>query len=130
MTAKQKIEYFENLKDYIGSAEKANLIVAPSVIGISDVTLNAQLVRLNDLYTKKAIAKEKNPRTVIIDQEINNTLNFLGENIKNRLANSRSELKSLDSRIKVPMFITSVKRHVKIRIKEQYIHRMKYNPRD
>ncbi len=98
-TVKQKIEYFENLKDYIGSAEKANLIVAPSVIGISDVTLNAQLVRLNDLYTKKAIAKEKNPRTVIIDQEINNTLNFLGENIKNRLANSRSELKSLDSRI-------------------------------
>ncbi len=98
-TVKQKVNYFENLKNYIGSAEKTNLIATPAVIGITDATLSSQLSALNDLYTQKAMAKEKNPRTIRIDQEIKNTLNFLGENIKYRLTNSKNELQSLESQI-------------------------------
>ncbi len=101
--ARQRIEYFENLKSYIGNSEKADLIVSPSVVGITDVSLNAQLVRLNELYSRKAswsaAAKENNPGILMIDEEINNTLKSLWENINNLLINSKNELEALNERI-------------------------------
>ena len=87
----------------MGSAEQANLIVAPSVMGITDVSLNAQLVRLTELYNRKSnwsfVAKENNPGILMLDQEIENTLRSLNENLRNLLTNGENELKALDTRI-------------------------------
>ncbi|WP_066627113.1 GumC family protein [Labilibacter marinus] len=99
----QRVDYYRSLQSYMGSAERADLIVAPSVMGITDVALNSQLVRLTELYNRKSnwsfVAKENNPGMLMIDQEINSTLQSLEENLKNLLINSEQELKSFDVRI-------------------------------
>ncbi|WP_430937011.1 GumC family protein [Saccharicrinis sp. 156] len=99
----QRVDYYRSLESYIGSAEKADLIVAPSVMGITDVSLNSQLVRLTELYNRKSnwsfVAKENNPGILMIDQEINSTLRSLKENLKNLFDNAENELKALETRI-------------------------------
>jgi len=101
--SERRLEYFRNLKAYMGDAEQMKLMVSPSVVGIVDVGLNAQVVKLAELYSRKSslsfIAKEKNPSLLMVNNEITNTLASLDENLKNLLSNAEVELKSLCNRM-------------------------------
>lgn len=99
---KFKLEYYQNLLDYMGDAEKMGKIAAPSLVGIVDAALNAQVVKLGELYAKRSslsqIAKDKNPSLVLLNEEIKSSLGILGENVKNLLSYTRTEYKALQSR--------------------------------
>ncbi|MRT91933.1 tyrosine-protein kinase [Ancylomarina sp. 16SWW S1-10-2] len=101
--AERRLEYFRNLKAYMGNSDQMKLMVSPSVIGIIDAGLNAQVVKLAELYSRKSslsfIAKEKNPSLLMVNNEITNTLASLDENLKNLLSNAEVELRSLSSRM-------------------------------
>ncbi len=101
--AERRLEYFRNLKAYMGNAEQMKLMVSPSVVGIVDMGLNAQVVKLSELYARKStlsfVVKEKNPSLLMLKQDIRNTLASLDENLKNLLGNAEIELKSLTSRM-------------------------------
>ncbi len=101
--AERSVEYFENLQDYMGNADQVKLMVAPSVAGIADPGLNAQVLKLSELYSKRTnlsfVAKDKNPGLLMVDDEIKATLNSLEENLRNSLANAKSNLNSLNKRI-------------------------------
>ena len=83
----RKIEYFKNLHDYMGDVEQMQLMASPSVVGIVDAGLNAQVVKLSELYTKRSSlslsVKEINPAYQVLNEEITSTLKSLEENIKN-----------------------------------------------
>ena len=111
--AERRMAYYRNLKAYMGDAEQMKLMVTPSVVGIMDVGLNGLVVKLGELYGRKStlsyIAKEKNPSLLMLNQEIGNTLRFLGGNLKNLLSNAEVELKSLSSRMdKIHMELVSL----------------------
>lgn len=99
---KLKLEYYKNLLLYVNNTEGMGDIVAPSFMGIADVALNAQVVKLGELYTKKNtlshIAKEKNPSLILLNEEIRNTLTVLEENVKNLLENTQTEYKALQTK--------------------------------
>ncbi|MDE5417546.1 polysaccharide biosynthesis tyrosine autokinase [Labilibaculum sp. DW002] len=101
--AERRLDYFRNLKAYMGDAEQMKLMVSPSVVGIVDAGLNAQVVKLAEMYSRKSklsfIAKEKNPSLLMVNNEITNTLASLDENLKNLLSNAEVELKSLSNRM-------------------------------
>lgn len=101
--AERRLDYYRNLKTYMGNAEQMKLMVSPSVVGIVDMGLNAQVVKLGELYARKStlsfVVKEKNPSLLMINQEIRNTLASLDENLKNLLSNAEVELRSLNSRM-------------------------------
>jgi capsular exopolysaccharide synthesis family protein len=97
--AERRLEYFRNLKTYMGDAEQMKLVVSPSVVGIVDVGLTSQVLKLAELYARKStlsfIAMEKNPSILMLDNEIANSLSSLDENLKNLISNAEVELKSL-----------------------------------
>ncbi len=102
--AERKIDYFKNLHDYMGNAEEMKLMASPSVAGISDAGLNAQVVKLAELYSERisliSNVKEKNPALVMVNEQISNTLKSLEENIKNLLNNTEVELESIKGQLK------------------------------
>jgi len=101
--SERRLEYFRNLKAYMGNAEQMKLMVSPSVVGIVDMGLNAQVVKLGELYARKStlsfVVKEKSPSLLMVNQEIRNTLASLDENLKNLLSNAEIELRSLSNRM-------------------------------
>ncbi|MBN2166757.1 MAG: polysaccharide biosynthesis tyrosine autokinase [Marinilabiliaceae bacterium] len=101
-TAGQRLEYYRNLRQYMGNADQMKAIVAPSVVGITDPTLNSQVMKLAELYQKKVsisyVAKENNPGLLMINEEIKTTISSLDENLRNLLNNAENELASLDRR--------------------------------
>ncbi|MCY1635019.1 GumC family protein [Marinifilum sp. D737] len=100
---KLKVEYYKNLLSYMNDAESMDKIVAPSFMGIADAALNAQIVKLGELYSRKTtlsqIAKEKNPSLILLNEEIKNTLSVLEENVKNLLHNTETEFKALQRKM-------------------------------
>jgi capsular exopolysaccharide synthesis family protein len=101
--AESRSEYFRNLKAYMGNEDQMKLMVTPSVVGIRDAGLNALVVNLSKLYSRKSslsfIVKEKSPSLLMLNREIGNTLASLDENLKNLLSNYEIELRSLNSRM-------------------------------
>jgi capsular exopolysaccharide synthesis family protein len=100
----RRMEYFKNLHTYMNNAEQMQLMAAPSVVGITDAGLNAQVVRLAELYSERSslrfTVKEKNPALVMLNKEISNTLKSLEENIKNLLFNTQNEYENIDSQLR------------------------------
>ncbi len=101
--SERRIEYFKNLHEYMGNAEEMKLMASPSVAGISDAGLNAQVVKLAELYSQRialsSTSKEKNPALVAVNEQISNTIKSLEENIKNLLNNSEIELESIKNQL-------------------------------
>ncbi|MCZ4696386.1 hypothetical protein DWB61_17140 [Ancylomarina euxinus] len=97
-----QLDYFKNLLNYMGDADKMEKIAAPSVVGIIDPGLNAQVVKLGELYSKRStlsyIAKEKNPSLIMLNNEIQNVINSLEENLKNLLSSAESQDRFLKNR--------------------------------
>ncbi len=94
-----KYKYYEYLIDYITNADNFNDIIAPSVMGIQDPTLNNLINTLTQYTTEMTTiyfsAKEKNPRYAILLKNIENTRKAILENVNNIKISSRIRLNDL-----------------------------------
>ncbi len=93
-----RLDYYTNLQNYLANADLDNM-VAPSVVGITDQSLQNLVEKLSDLNARREVlsytVQENNPQLVTLEKEINYTKNVLEENIDNLLSNTRSELNNL-----------------------------------
>ncbi|KYK21253.1 hypothetical protein AYK24_03355 [Thermoplasmatales archaeon SG8-52-4] len=100
--AKMELEYYQNLSTYLGDADRMEQVVAPSVVGVTDPVLNAMVVKLSELYSKKSTltfsVQEKNPSLLALENEIQYTRHTLEENLKNLINNAQFQLNSLQQR--------------------------------
>lgn len=100
--AKMRSDYYSNLSKYMSEPLKMQKIITPSVVGITDVGLNALVLRLGELYAKRGVmssmAYAKNPSIILIDNEIKQLKESLSENLTNLMANSDVELSSIKKR--------------------------------
>ncbi len=101
--AQMQLNYYENLNNYLDNAEKMKKMIAPSVVGITDATLNSLVVKLADLYGKKEMLsyslQDKNPSIQMLDREMEFVKKGLSENINNLVYNTKQELKSIEQEI-------------------------------
>ena len=99
--AKIKLEYYNNLKKYLRNPNQIKNLVAPSVVGVTDPTLNGLVQKLSDLSSEREVdsytLQEKNPKLIALDKEIAYTQNELAENINNLSSNTQLELNNLTS---------------------------------
>ncbi len=100
--SRMKLEYYTNLKGYLNAAKPIKDLVAPSVVGITDPSLNSLVLKLSELYSQRELlsysVQEKNPELVSLDNTIQYTRKILSENINNLLANTKLELAALSER--------------------------------
>lgn len=113
--AERQLEYFKSLQIYMGDSEQMKLMVVPSVVGIVDAGLNAQVVKLGELYGKRSslsvVVREKNPSVIMLNQEIKNTRESLSENLRNLLSNAEVNLNALNKRMnKIQMELAGLPR--------------------
>ncbi|WP_372776810.1 GumC family protein [Mangrovibacterium sp.] len=98
--AKMQLEYYENLRNYLGKESDMKNMVFPSVVGITDAGLNSMVVRLSELNSKKEALSysvhTKNPSVQVIDRELDYIRKSLDENLNNLVFNTTNELKSID----------------------------------
>ncbi|MDQ2178480.1 tyrosine-protein kinase [Marinifilum sp. D714] len=101
--AQISLEYYKNLLRNLGDANQMKQVVAPSVAGITDPTLDALVTKLTDLYGKREVlsysVQAKNPSLVILNKEIDVIRQSLDENLKSLVANSQIEVTSLSERM-------------------------------
>jgi len=101
--AEMRLEYYENLYRYVGDASQMKQMVAPSVVGITDMGLNALVVKLSELYSKREVlsytVQDKNPSLVVLGKEIQHTQKSLEKNLENLLSNANIEVKSINKRM-------------------------------
>lgn len=87
-----QLDYFRNLLDYLGKSDDIKNLIAPSVVGIEDISLNAMVVNLSELYSRRQTisfsAKEDNPTLLMIEKEIVQTNLRLKENLRNLIKNA------------------------------------------
>ena len=99
-----QLDYFLNLQSYLGKDENADKIITPSVVGIQDPTLNALVMKLTELYSRRQIlsfsARENNPTLILLNQEISQVNDQLRENLVNLIDNAKLTINSLDKRYK------------------------------
>lgn len=97
-----QLEYFRNLLTYLEKDENINQISTPSVVGIEDPSLNALVLRLGELYSRREVlsfsAYENNPTLVLLNKEIRQVNEQLRENLINLIDNAQISIKSLDAR--------------------------------
>jgi tyrosine-protein kinase Etk/Wzc len=97
-----QLDYFKNLLTYLEKADQLDKLVSPSVVGIQDVSLNALVLKLGELYSRRQIltftAKGNNPTLVLLDKELAETRNRLTENVRNLIDNTTSSLNILKER--------------------------------
>jgi tyrosine-protein kinase Etk/Wzc len=101
--ADMRLNYYRNLRNYLGNAEQMKQVVAPSVVGITDPLFNGLVVSLVELYRKREVlsysAGELSPNIEILDKEIKLTQKNLNESIKNLLANAEVDVKSINDQL-------------------------------
>ncbi|WP_426671209.1 GumC family protein [Mucilaginibacter sp. McL0603] len=99
-SARMQLDYFSGLKRYLTNADAMKGLVAPSVVGITDPSLNASVVKLGDLYHQRQVlsqtAQDKSPQMISLDDEIAYTQKSIQENVNNLISNARVQLQSLD----------------------------------
>lgn len=97
------LDYYRNLQKYLNDTEKMKQVVAPSVVGIVDESLNNLVVRLSDLYRDREVisytAQEKNPKLILIENEIDLVKRNLQENLRNLINNGIVQIQGIDRRI-------------------------------
>ena len=96
-----QLDYFGNLLQYLGKSDDIKNLIAPSVVGIEDLSLNAMVMNLSELYSRRQVlsfsAKEDNPTLLMIEKEIVQTNARLKENLRNLIKNAEVLNKSLTS---------------------------------
>jgi len=100
--AQMQLDYFQDLLKYLNNATELNQLVAPSVVGIQDASLNALVLKLGELYNQRQkisfSAKENNPTLVMIDKQLNQTRSQLNENLRNLIDNATRNINSQKER--------------------------------
>jgi len=100
--AKLKIDYYKNMQSYLGDAKKIKQMINPSIVGITDVTINTMVPKLMDLYSKREVlsysVEANNPSLILLEKEIQLASNTLSENLDNLLKNAQIEMNSLELR--------------------------------
>ncbi len=96
-----QLDYFRNLQEYLKKSDDLQQLIAPSVVGIDDNSLNAMVTKLSELYSKRQVmaisAKENSPTILVIDKEISEVNSRLLENVKNLVSNAEAVNASLQS---------------------------------
>jgi capsular exopolysaccharide synthesis family protein len=99
---KMQLDYFNNLYKYLNEAKDYKQLVSPSVVGIEDASLNALVLKLSELYTRRQVisfsAKENNPTLVLLDKQLDQTRNSLMENLRNLIDNASKTINSIKNR--------------------------------
>jgi capsular exopolysaccharide synthesis family protein len=97
------INYYYYLKKYINDKNEFTDIIAPSVMGVSEPTLNSLVGALADLYRQRAVlsysSQIDNPALSIIDLKMQKTAEALKENMNEIINASKLNLKNLDEMI-------------------------------
>jgi len=122
-----QLDYFQNLLKYLNNTSDLKQLVSPSVVGIQDVSLNALVLKLGELYNRRQVlsfsAKENNPTLVMIDKELNQTRNQLNENLRNLIDNAKKNMdsqKERQDRISVQMNKLPQKEQQMVNIQRQF----------
>jgi capsular exopolysaccharide synthesis family protein len=125
--SQMQLDYFQNLLKYLNNTSDLKQLVAPSVVGIQDVSLNALVLKLGELYNRRQVisfsAKENNPTLVMIDKELNQTRNQLNENLRNLIDNAKRNIdsqKERQSRISVQLNKLPQKEQQMVNIQRQF----------
>lgn len=100
--SQMQLDYFQNLLKYLNNTSDLKQLVSPSVVGIQDVSLNALVLKLGELYNRRQVisfsAKENNPTLIMIDKELDQTRNQLNENLRNLIDNATRNINSQKDR--------------------------------
>jgi len=98
-----RLNYYRNLRSYITSAVAMKQVVAPSVMGITDMALNSMVLKLSELYSRRDAlsysVQDKNPALLMLDNDIKSTRSSLAENLTNLETNTLTDNKNLKTRI-------------------------------
>ena len=104
MKNQMQLDYYRNLHEYLGESDNLKNLIAPSVVGVQDLSLNTMLVSLSELYNRRQVlsfsAKEDNPSLLLINREINQTTAQLKENLGNLIRNAEFQNKSFQEQEK------------------------------
>lgn len=96
-----QLDYFHDLLKYLNNNDIKQM-VSPSVVGIEDVSLNALVLKLGELYNRRQVvsfsAKENNPTLLLIDKEMTQVRNQLSENLRNLITNATRSINSQKDR--------------------------------
>jgi len=99
---RMQLDYFNNLLEYLDRNEGLKQVVAPSVAGIDDPGLNALILKLSDLYSRREVlsysARDNNPTLVILNNEIGQFKKQLRETLTNLIDNARLSIRNLEVR--------------------------------
>ncbi|HYQ56720.1 MAG TPA: polysaccharide biosynthesis tyrosine autokinase [Draconibacterium sp.] len=97
-----QLDYFKNLQKYLGNIQTADQLVAPSVVGITDATLNSLVLKLSELYSRRKVlafsARENNPSLILLNSEIDQVNDQLREMLVNLIDNTELSVNTLNSR--------------------------------
>jgi len=100
--SQMQLDYFKNLQRYLGNIQSADQLVAPSVVGITDATLNSLVLKLSDLYSRRKVmefsARENNPTLILLNQEIEQITEQLREILVNLVENTDVSVRTLNQR--------------------------------
>lgn len=100
--SQMQLDYFQDLLKYLDSNSDLKQLVAPSVVGIQDASLNALVLQLSDLYNRRQVisfsAKENNPTLVMLDKQLNQVRVQLAENVKNLINNAARTIETQKER--------------------------------
>ena len=100
--SQMQLDYFKDLLKYLDNNSDLKQLVAPSVVGIQDASLNALVLKLSELFNRRQVisfsAKENNPTLIMIDKELNQVRTQLAENLKNLINNATRTINSQKER--------------------------------
>lgn len=100
--ANMKLDYYQNLRNYLDDSDRIKQISSPSVAGIDDDNLSLMLQKLTELYNRREVlsysVKEKSPSYILLEKEINLIKNSLSENLNNLINNTKTEIAGINSR--------------------------------
>lgn len=104
---KMKDDYFRYLVDYLARNREAGDIVAPSVMGVEDPSLNSLVLELNKMADQKTAmtgaGEGVNPYLRTLEAQIKNTKLRLEENTRNLLNNNSLAIKDVNNRLEALM---------------------------
>jgi capsular exopolysaccharide synthesis family protein len=105
MVLETKNKYYAYLKEYIGSNQDLESIIAPSAMGVDDPLLNNLVMELNRLVVTKSslpsIRNSDHPQLKAINAQIEQIKSTLLENANNILTQSQISLADLNARLRV-----------------------------
>lgn len=100
--SQMQLDYFRNVLSYLETNGDLTKLVSPSVVGIEDASLNALVVKLGELFSRRQVlaftARPNNPTLILLDKELEQARGQLNENLRNLIDNSTRSINSLKSR--------------------------------